>query len=97
MRNHYTRELAWDWITSSWDYIAKLFGGGKHMEYFVWYSAGPISTPEWQAKFNKFFEPKLKEAGLKRNIQISFSEIEARVQWRKREEKQLKAYFKENS
>ncbi len=95
MRNHYTRELIWDWFTSSWDMLADLFAGGKHMEAFVWYSAGPMSTKQWQSKFINFFKPKLSEPGLKRNINISFSEIEARVEWRNREEPLLKKYFKE--
>jgi aminopeptidase N len=94
VRNHYTRDLAWDWFTSSWDELAELFGGGKHMEYFIWYSAGPMSTPEWQAKFVKFFKPKVEIAGLQRNINIAFSEIEARVEWRKDAEKDLEKYFK---
>lgn len=95
MRNHCTRDQAWEWFIDSWDRLTNLFGGGKHMEYFVWYSAGPLSTPTWQSKFKKFFESKMNEPGAKRNILISFSEIEARVEWRKREEKLLKDYFKQ--
>jgi aminopeptidase N len=93
MRNYYTRKLAWDWFTSSWSELAELFGGGKHMEYFIWYSAGPISTPDWQTKFKNFYKPKLEIQGLKRNINIAFSEIEARVAWRKASEKDLQEYF----
>src|SRR6185312_17487541 len=59
MRNHYTRDVAWEWFTNSWEHIAKQSDGGKHMDAFVWYSAGPLSTPSWQSKFKKFFEPKL--------------------------------------
>ncbi|HET9098076.1 MAG TPA: M1 family metallopeptidase [Candidatus Saccharimonadales bacterium] len=93
MRNHYTRNLAWDWFESGWDYLAELFSGGKHMEYFVWYSAGPLSNRDWQEKFKAFFEPKMDEPALKRNIAIALSEIEARVQWREREEGKLVAYY----
>jgi aminopeptidase N len=94
MRNYHTRELAWQWLVDNWEYLTKAFGGGKHMEYFIWYSSGPLSSPEWQAKFKQFFEPKIDELTLRRNIQIALSEIAARVAWRQREEKQLKAYFK---
>lgn len=97
LRNYRTRELAWDWLVSSWERLLKLFGGGKHMEYFIWYSSGPLSTPAWQVKFKEFFEPKTSEPALKRNIMIAFSEIAARVDWREREEKQLKAYFKNSN
>jgi aminopeptidase N len=98
MRNHYTRELAWQWLTKNWaSYLFKLFGDGKHMEYFIWYASGPLSTPSWEAEFTKFFTLKLKDAGLKRNIQIAFSEIAARVAWRQREEIALTAYFKNHA
>jgi len=93
MRNHYSRELAWKWMVTNWQQLLKLFGGGKHMEYFIWYSAGPLSTPAWQAKFTKFFKPKVNDFGLRRNILVGFSEIAARVSWRKREEQSLKAFF----
>jgi aminopeptidase N len=94
MRNYYSRELAWDWLTANWPRMLELFDGGKYMEYFIWYSSGPLSTPQWQARFKKFFEPKMSEPASKRNIQISFSEIAARVAWRTREEKRLKVFFK---
>jgi aminopeptidase N len=97
MRNYRTRELAWQWLTSSWGDLHTLFGGGKHMEYFIWYSSGPLSTPAWQKKFTEFFEPKLSEPASKRNIQIALGEIAARVAWRQREEPQLRAYFKKLS
>jgi aminopeptidase N len=97
MRNHYTRDLAWDWFTKSWKELSSMFGGGKHMEYFVWYSAGPMSTPQWQKKFVDFFTPQLEVQGLKRNITIAFSEIDTRVKWRQHSEASLKKYFSDFS
>lgn len=94
MRNVYTRELAWDWLTGNWSRLLKLFGGGKHMEYFVWYASGPLSTPQWQAKFTEFFEPKSSEPALRRNIKIALGEITARVAWRERDFAALGAFFK---
>jgi aminopeptidase N len=93
MRNYRTRETTWDWLVTSWDHLLELFMGGKHMDYFIWYASGPLSTPEWQTKFQQFFEPKTNELALKRNIQIAYSEIAARVAWRVRDEAQLKTYF----
>jgi len=93
MRNYRTRELAWDWLINNWGYLLKLFGGGKHMEYYVWYAAGPLATKEWEVTFKKFFEPKLKDVSLKRNIQIAFGEIAARVAWHDRELKPLKSFL----
>jgi aminopeptidase N len=97
MRNYRTRSLAWDWLVDSWDRMVELFMGGKHLEFFIWYASGSLSTPEWEAKFHKFFEPKLSEPGLKRNIQIAYSEIAARVAWRARDEEELKKYLKSSA
>lgn len=93
MRNSYTRELAWEWFTNAWDYISQLSGGGKYMDYFVWYTSGPLATDAWLAKFKEFFTPMLDDPALKRNILVALSEIEARSAWRKREAKSLKGYF----
>jgi len=94
MRNYHTRELAWDWLITHWDYLLELFGGGKHMEYFIWYAAGPLSTKQWQEKFTEFFTPKLTDPASARNIKISFGEIAARINWRDREEPEIKKYLK---
>lgn len=93
MRNYYTRDLAWQWLVDNWGRLHKMFAAGKYMEYFIWYTSGPLSTPEWQARFNEFFKPKESEVALQRNIQIAYSEIDARVAWRKRENAKLKQFF----
>ncbi len=66
IRNRHSRELAWQWMVDDWDRLLELFGSGKYMEYFIWYSSGPLSTPQWQARHRKFFEPKLVQPLLKR-------------------------------
>lgn len=93
MRNRHTRELAWQWLHDRWPYLAKQFGEGKKMEYFIWYASRPISSPDWQRRYKEFFESMLADVSLKRNIAISFAEIEARVAWRTREESLITAYF----
>ena len=94
MRNKHTRELAWEWLATSWDRLEKQFGGGKSMDYFVTLSAGPMQTKHWQDKFNKFFDPMLDNPSLTRNIKIAKSEINARIDWRNRELKHLQNFFK---
>lgn len=95
MRNPYTRKVAWDWLTSSWDRLEEIFGGSKTMDYMPVYSASPLTTLEWEKKYKEFFTPLLSHVSLQRNIKIGFSEIEARVAWRKREESKLKEYFQQ--
>ncbi len=94
MRNHHTREVAWQWLTSSWDRLEKTYGGSKSFDYFVLYSASPLNTAQWQKRFEEFFKPKTSIVVLKRNIQVALAEIPARVAWRTREEPKIKAYFK---
>lgn len=93
MRNQFTREIAWEWFVSNWARLVKQFGSTKKMEYFVWYASRPISTPKWQKRHKDFFEPLRKDVSMRRNIDISFAEIEARVAWRKRDETKIKAWL----
>lgn len=93
MQNRHTRELAWDWLTTSWERLEGMYGDSKSFDHFVTYSAGPLNTPEWQQKFVEFFTPKLKVVALHRNITVAFSEIEARVAWRKRDEPKIRDYL----
>lgn len=93
MRSQYGRDQAWDWFTTNYDSLAKKFGNGKRMEYFIWYSSHPLSTSEWKDKFETFFAPMLNQVALSRNIKIALSEIEARVAWRKRDEEKIKEYL----
>ncbi len=93
MGNHYTRQVIWDWFISSWDRVAELSGGGKFMDYFVWYAASPLATRDWLKKYQQFFDDKIAEPGLRRNITISYSEIDSRVKWRDRDLASLKRYL----
>lgn len=96
IRNQFTREIAWKWLVGRWDDLVKQFGDSKKMEYFIWYVSRPISSPAWQKRHKSFFEPMLSDVSLKRNILISFSEIEARVAWRKRDETKIKQWLSTN-
>ena len=93
MRNQYSREAVWKWLANDWGRLEKVFGSSKTMDYMPVYAAGPLSTTEWEKKYKDFFTPLLSHIALNRNIKVGFSEIEARVAWRKREEPKLKKYF----
>ncbi|HSX53344.1 MAG TPA: M1 family metallopeptidase [Patescibacteria group bacterium] len=93
MRNPHTREVAWEWLVDRWPHLMKLYGDGKKMEYFIWYASRPISSPVWQKRYKEFFEPKTSSISMKRNILISFSEIQARVDWRKRDQSKITSWL----
>jgi aminopeptidase N len=93
LRNRHTREIAWQWLQDRWPDLIRQFGEGKKMEYFIWYASRPMSTPQWQKRYESFFKPMLNDLSLKRNIQISFDEIKSRVNWRQREEPNIVNYL----
>ncbi len=93
MRNRHVRKAAWQWLTSSWNRLEELYGDGKSFDYFIIYSAAPITTKVWQQQFETFFIPKKDTIALQRNINIAISEIPARIAWREREEPKIKIYF----
>ena len=96
MRNHYSREQAWTWLTSNWDYVSKEIGD-KSLDHWIVYSSSPLQTKEWEARFHKFFESKRKITVIGRNIEIAYAEIAARVAWRDRDLKAIKAFFKKTA
>lgn len=96
MRNPYGRDQVWQWLQKRWPHLMELFGHGKKMEYFIWYASKPITSPPWQKHYKEFFEPQLDNVSLKRNILISFSEIDSRVKWRQRDEAKITFWLKNN-
>ena len=97
MRNRYTKDLTWEWLTSNWPWVIQTFGGSKTYDDFARYSAAFINTPELYEKYRKFFTPKMKDIALKRTIAIGLEEIKARVAWRKRDEASVITWLKEYS
>lgn len=94
LRNRHAKESTWQWLVSNWGWIEKTYGGSKSYDDFARYSANIFSTKEWFEKYREFFEPKASEPSLKRAITIGLNEIEARVEWKKRDEKPIANWFK---
>lgn len=94
IRNKYVRGEAWQWLEEEWEKRYEELGGPKTLPYFIRYSAGTINTADRYSEFKNFFEPKLADAGLARDIKVAFATIESQIAWRKREEKNLQSYFK---
>lgn len=97
MRNRHTRDAAWEWLKQNWDERYEELGGAKTLPYFVRFSANTITTDVRYREFKNFFEPKLSDAGLKRDIKVAFALIESQIEWRKREELKLKKYLQKYS
>ncbi|MBW3569314.1 M1 family metallopeptidase [Candidatus Parcubacteria bacterium] len=93
MRNKYVRNEVWEWLKANWDERYEELGGPKTLPYFVRFAAGTITTQDRYDEFKQFFEPKLADPGLTRDIKVAFSTIESQIAWRSREESDLKKYL----
>ena len=94
MRNRYTRDIAWQWMEDNWQWVIDTYKSDKSYDNFPRYGAMVCNTPEWESKYRAFFEPKMNETALKRNIQIGFEEIAGRIAWLERDLPAVQAYFK---
>jgi aminopeptidase N len=93
IRSRYSRPYIWDWLTQNWQRLEREVGD-KMLDDIPTYAANPLNTKAWQKKYKDFFTPLLKKPALERNIKVAFSEIEARIAWRNREEPLIKDFFK---
>ncbi len=93
LRNRYVRHVAWDWLTTNWEWVMQQFGGSKSYDDFARYSASIFNTAEQLKQYVDFFEPKAHDAALQRAIKIGVNEITAKSAWRKRDATQVKQWL----
>ncbi|HVS58944.1 MAG TPA: M1 family metallopeptidase [Candidatus Saccharimonadales bacterium] len=94
LRNRYVRDVAWSWMTDNWSWIEETFKNDKSYDYFPRYAASMCNTKEWADKYKAFFEPKLGQVVLKRNIEVGLEEITNRVTWLERDLPSVQQFFK---
>lgn len=80
IRNRDARETSWKWLTESWDWVEKTYGGDKSFDDFPRYAATGLATRKQLKEYTEFFTPKMEVPALKRVIQLGISEIKARVE-----------------
>lgn len=93
-RNRYVRDIAWQWMVDEWPWIEETYSNDKSYDYMPRYAAGGCNTHEMLDKYRVFFEPKLDQIVLKRNITIGLEEIENRVKWLDRDLSAVQDFFK---
>ena len=94
LRNRYTRDTAWQWMEHNWDWIVRTYKSDKSYDNFPRYAATACATREALTQYKAFFEPKLTETGLKRNILIGIEEITSRVAWLERDLTAVQSFFR---
>ncbi len=97
LRNHHIRTEAWDWMEQNWDWILRIYGRDKSLDYFPRIAAMTCNTPQWQTRYDNFFGAKLDNPLIKRNILIGQAEISARVAWLERDLPEVRAFLDGNS
>lgn len=94
--NKDTREGIWDFVEANWEYVKELMNQSKSYDYVPLYMARGLNTDAWLDRFKTFFEPKLDEPMLERNVKVAINDITSRVAWRKREEAEIVKWAEDN-
>jgi len=94
LRNRYTRDTAWAWMVTNWQWLQDTFSADKTYDYLPRYAASCVNTREYQQKFHDLFDSKQDQVLLKRNIQLGFEEIETRVSWLERDVTSVQKFFR---
>ncbi len=95
LSNKHTREAIWQFMEENWQWFEETLAKSKAFDFLPVYTANVISDKKWQKKYVNFFEPKLTNKTLERNIKIGFADIQARVNWRERDHQKIITFFKQ--
>ncbi len=79
LANPVGQKLAWAWLKQNWNWLEETVGGDMEFTTYITVIGKTLSSPELYADFNTFFEPKLAEPGLAREINLAKHAIFARV------------------
>ncbi|MFC6315928.1 M1 family metallopeptidase [Lapidilactobacillus achengensis] len=79
LNNKAGQQAAWDWLRNEWSWLEKTVGGDMEFPTYIMVTTGAFRTPERLAEFKAFFEPKINESGLMREIKMDTKVIESRV------------------
>jgi aminopeptidase N len=93
LRNRYSRDATWEWMTSNWAWVERELRGDKSYSYFARYAGGVFSLPKELAKFSAFFDDKRTDVALARAIALGEQEISSRIAWRERNQTSVTAWL----
>jgi aminopeptidase N len=89
LRNKYSRQATWNWLTNNWSWIEDNFKTDKSYDNYPRYAASAFATKQWLKRYVKFFKPLSKEVALQRNIELGIADISAKADWQTRDKKQI--------
>lgn len=79
LQHSFTQMEVWNWSKENWEWIKSALGGDMSFDKFVIYPSNYFKTEEALADYKTFFEPKLDDMAISRNITMGIKEIAARV------------------
>ena len=89
--NYVSQDDALDWMFANWDWLVKE-EGDKTIADYTRYVAAIIRQEEPARRYREFFEPKIDQPALTRDIKVGLADIEAKLQLIKEDQP---AVFKE--
>lgn len=92
-RNYVIKDEALDWMFKNWDWLRKE-EGDKTIPDYPRYVASLIRRPEEAERFKTFFNQYKDESILTRDINVAFSEIDARLELIKKDQPAIFDYLK---
>ena len=79
LANHASEEAAWTWLREEWGWLDEKIGGDMEFATYITVVARQFRTAKRLEEFKTFFEPKLSDAMLTREIKMDIKFIAARV------------------
>jgi aminopeptidase N len=79
LRNKYSRDLTWQWLTNNWEWIEDNFKSDMSYDDFPKYTAGALTTQDYLNKYTAFFSPMMGDKALARSISVGINEIQSKI------------------
>ncbi|HWT55806.1 MAG TPA: M1 family metallopeptidase [Candidatus Microsaccharimonas sp.] len=93
LRSRYCGDVAWEWMVENWGWIVETYSNDKSYDMLPRYAAMACNTAAQGTRYREFFEPKMTEVPLKRNIEIGLEEITSRAAWLQRDLSSVQQFF----
>ncbi|MCT6847162.1 MAG: ERAP1-like C-terminal domain-containing protein, partial [Lactobacillus helsingborgensis] len=72
-------QFAWDWLRDQWSWLEKTVGGDMEFTTYITVASNIFHTEKRLEEFKEFFEPKVDQPGLGREIRMDTKNIESKV------------------
>lgn len=96
LHNVHGEQAAWDWLRQEWDWLESKVGGDMEFTTYITVVAGALKTATRLQEFIDFFEPKIDQPGLTREIKMDKTVISSRVKLIEAEKQAVRTAIRNN-